>query len=287
MQTYLDCIPCFIRQSLDAVKLATDDQRVQEQIIHHALDLAGKMDFSSSPPAMAQIIHRKIRTLVKNNDPYKQKKQHFNEFALSLFPKFKELVANFGKPLEAAIRLAIAGNIIDLGVKSSLGLPEAEKVINNALTDFFDAAVLEDFKTETENAKNILYLADNAGEIVFDRFLIEQIGADKITFVVKGSAVINDATIDDASAAGLTDIVEVIDNGDDAPGTILASCSKYFQERFKKADLIIAKGQGNYETLSRVRHNIYFILKAKCPVIARDIGCEIGHMILQKTNAHK
>ncbi|OHB60089.1 MAG: hypothetical protein A2Y12_09080 [Planctomycetes bacterium GWF2_42_9] len=285
MQTYLDCIPCFIRQSLDAVKLATDNQKVQEQIIHHALDLAGKMDFCSSPPAMAQIIHRKIRTLVKNDDPYKQKKQHFNEFALSLFPKFKDLIANSEKPFEAAIRLAIAGNIIDLGVISSLGLPEAECVINNALIDSFDATEIGRFKTEAENAKDILYLADNAGEIVFDRFLIEQIGADKITFVVKGSAVINDATIDDSRAAGLTDIVKVIDNGDDAPGTILESCSKYFQERFKKADLIISKGQGNYETLSRVRQNIYFILKAKCPVIARDIGCEIGHMILQKSKA--
>jgi hypothetical protein len=146
---------------------------------------------------------------------------------------------------------------------------------------------LDIFKNAVNNANKVLYLADNAGEIIFDRFLIEQIGVDKITLAVKGSPVINDATIDDAKAAGLTEIVKVIDNGDDAPGTILETCSDEFRQYFENADMIISKGQGNYETLSRINKNIFFILKAKCPVIARDIGCEIGHMILQRTKLYK
>ncbi|MFA5293792.1 MAG: ARMT1-like domain-containing protein [Phycisphaerae bacterium] len=285
MRTYLDCIPCFVRQSLDAVRLATDDQKMHEQILRQVLDLVGNMDLSTSPPVMAQKIHRKIRQIIKTDDPYKQKKQYFNEFALNFFPKFNDLLAHSTKPFEMAIRLAIAGNIIDLGVKSSLESSEVENIINNAILHPFDLSNVNIFKNAVDNANDILYLADNAGEIVFDRFLIEQIGTDKITLVVKGSPVINDATIDDAKAAGLTDIVDVIDNGDDAPGTILENCSKEFQERFKKADLIIAKGQGNYETLSGIDKNIFFILKAKCPVIARDIGCKIGHMILQKNKS--
>ena len=117
--------------------------------------------------------------------------------------------------------------------------------------------------------------------------MIEQLPIEKVTVAVKGSPVINDATMEDAMLAGLGRIVEVIDNGSDAPGTILESCSGYFQERFGKADLVIAKGQGNYETLSDIDKNIFFILKAKCPVIARDIGCEVGQMIFQKTKAFK
>ena len=133
---------------------------------------------------------------------------------------------------------------------------------------------------DAANAQDILYLADNAGEIVFDRLLIEQLPMQKITVVVKGFPIINDATMEDAVAAGLTEIVSVIDNGSDAPGTILEICSDAFVSRFEQADLIITKGQGNYETLSDIDKNIYFILKAKCPVIASDLGCPIGQMVL-------
>jgi len=116
--------------------------------------------------------------------------------------------------------------------------------------------------------------------------LIEQLPAEKVTVVVKARPVINDATMEDAKVAGLTEIVEVIDNGSDVPGTILESCSQTFRNRFAKADLIIAKGQGNYETLSDVEKNIFFILKAKCSVIAKDLGCEVGEMILRKSKAY-
>jgi hypothetical protein len=113
--------------------------------------------------------------------------------------------------------------------------------------------------------------------------LVEQIGPGRITLVVKGSPVINDATMVDAENVGMTELVEVIDNGSDAPGTILSDCSKSFLERFERADVVIAKGQGNYETLSKVEKEIYFVLKAKCPVIANDIGCEVGDLILRKS----
>ncbi len=283
MQICLDCIPCFARQALDAARMATNNVQKQEQIVRQVLEMVSNIDLKISPPAMAQQIHRKIKSIVKIDDPYKEKKEHFNEFALGLFSKFKALIANSEKPLETAIRLAIAGNIIDLGAKSSISTDEAQDVINNSLTDPFDASEIDLFKSAISKAKDILYLGDNAGEIVFDKFLIWQIGADKITFVVKGSPILNDATMEDAKAAGITNIVRVIDNGDDAPGTILESCSKEFRDRFEKADLIISKGQGNYETLNDVDKNIFFILKAKCHVVAEQLDCEIGTMILRST----
>ena len=146
----------------------------------------------------------------------------------------------------------------------------------------FDNAQIGSFKEATEQAEEIFYLTDNAGEIVLDRLLIEQLPYEKVTLVVKGKPVINDATIEDAELAGLPRIVHVIDNGSDGPGTILESCSQSFRDRFTNADLVIAKGQGNYETLSNINKNIFFLLKAKCPVIANHIGCEVGSFVFRR-----
>ena len=130
-------------------------------------------------------------------------------------------------------------------------------------------------------AKDILYLGDNAGEIVFDRLFIEQMPHEKVTYVVRGEPIINDVTIEDAREVDMFDLVDVIDNGSDAPGTILETCSHEFQQRFASSDLVIAKGQGNYETLSDVNKRIFFLLQVKCPVIAKDIGFEVGSFIVK------
>jgi len=285
MRTFLDCIPCFVRQALDSARLATDDERIHEQVVRETLRLAADLDMSQSPPAIGQQIHRLIRKLIGNNDPYYELKQQFNRLAMRMCVELAERVRGSEDPLETAIRLAIAGNIIDLGVKTSIAESDVERIINDSLTADFDGQQIKEFRNAVSQAEKILYLADNAGEIVFDCLLIEQLPYEKITVVVKGEPVINDATMEDAKFAGLTNIVEVIDNGSDAPGTILETCSRAFRERFEDADLIIAKGQGNYETLSDIDKNIFFILKSKCPVIARDLGCEIGEMILKKSKS--
>jgi len=287
MKTFLDCIPCFVRQALDSAKLATDDEQIHEQVVREALRMAADLEMSQSPPAIGQKIHRLIRRLIGDNDPYQRIKEQFNNLALKLYPELKKRVTESEDPFATAVRLAIAGNIIDFGVKTSLTESDVEKTIEQSLLDHFDDNRIQGFKEAVTQAEKILYLADNAGEIVFDRLLIEQLPVKRVTVVVKGEPVINDATMEDAVTAGLDKIVEVIDNGSDAPGTILESCSQSFRDRFDKADLIIAKGQGNYETLSDIDKNIFFILKAKCPVIARDIGCEVGEMILQKSNSFK
>ena len=285
MQIFLDCISCFVRQALDSARLATDDERIHEQVVREVLRLASDLDMSQSPPAIGQQIHRLIRKLVGQNDPYHQIKERFNKLALKFYPELKERVRISEDPFATAVRLAIAGNIIDFGVNSSLEESCVKETISDSLSGYLDPKQIQAFKDAVTSAEKILYLADNAGEIVFDRLLIEQLPAEKVTVVVKGRPIINDATMEDAEFAGLTEIVEVIDNGSDAPGTILKTCSQTFRNRFENADLIIAKGQGNYETLSDADKNIFFILKAKCPVIARDLGCEVGEMILRKSEA--
>lgn len=287
MKTYLDCIPCFVRQALDAARHCTENENVHEQVVRGVLSLSKDLDMRQSPPATGQQIHKLIRELVKVDDPYHGVKQRFNDAALKLYPKMRQLIIESKDPLKTAVCLAIAGNIIDFGVKSQLRESELEETIEQCLSEEFSSPQLENFRKAIEQAEDILYLADNAGEIVFDRLLIEQLSVEKVTVAVKGYPVINDATMEDAVIAGLPEIVDVIDNGSDAPGTILPSCSQSFRDYFDKADLIIAKGQGNYETLSDINKNIFFILKAKCPVISRNIGCEVGEMILQQTKAFK
>jgi uncharacterized protein with ATP-grasp and redox domains len=283
MRIYLDCIPCFVRQGLDAARLATNDEQIHEKVVREVLRLAAELDVRHSPPAIGQQIHRLIRELVGKEDPYRQIKKHFNNLALNLYPELRKQVINSNDKLETAIRLAIAGNVIDFGVNGSVNESDLNKAIIESLTADFDSTQLHSFQDAIEKAEEILYLADNAGEIVFDRLLIEQLPLEKVTVVVKGKPVINDATMEDAVVAGLPRIVDVIDNGSDGPGTILENCSQKFRKRFEDADLIVAKGQGNYETLSDAEKNIFFILKAKCPVIARELGCEVGRMILRRS----
>lgn len=281
MQIYLECLPCFIRQALEAARLATEDEQTHEQVLREVLRLALDMDMSQSPPAIGRQIHRVIRRQVGHRDPYRELKQRHNRFAMQLCTELRKRLNNAADPWETAIRLAIAGNIIDLGVKTDISETAIESTLNESLTADFDSQQVDAFKQAVHQAEQILYLTDNAGEIAFDRLLIEKMPTDKVTVAVKGKPVINDATREDAEMVGLTRIVEVIDNGSDAPGTILATCSRVFQDRFKEADLVIAKGQGNYETLNDSERDIFFILKAKCPVIARDLHCAVGDMILQ------
>jgi damage-control phosphatase, subfamily I len=287
MRIYLDCIPCFVRQSLDAARHATADEQIHEQVVREVLALAKDMDLSQSPPLIGQQIHRLIRKIVGVEDPYRSLKRRFNDVVLKMYDQMRNLIIGSKDPLGTAVRLAIAGNIIDFGVKSDLSEAELSETIDQCLSAELSDFQLEAFRSAVNNAEDILYLTDNAGEIVFDRLLIEQLPVEKITVAVKGSPVINDATMEDAVHVGLTEIVKVIDNGSDAPGTVLQSCSESFRNHFDKADLVIAKGQCNYETLSDVNKNIFFILKVKCPVISRNIGCGVGEMILQRTKASK
>ncbi len=275
MRTSLECIPCFVRQTLEAVRFATRETRVHERLLREVLRAAAEMNLEQSPPAMAQQIHRKLRTLTGVDDPYRGVKDRFNRMAMAMLPEMAAEVARSDDPLATAVRLAIAGNVIDLGVDGNLTEAEAERAIGNMMHEPF-AGNLDELAAAVRTAGSILYLADNAGEIVFDRLLIQQMPTDRVTVAVRGRPILNDVTRLDAEAVGLTDLVEVIDNGSDAPGTLLQDCSDAFRRRFDAADLVIAKGQGNYESLSEVPRDIFFLLKAKCSVIAEHIGMPVG-----------
>ena len=282
MKTYLDCIPCFVRHSLDAVRIATDDERVHAQVLRKALRLADEVDFDESPPVTAQKMHRFIREAAGVEDPYLEIKDRFNKLALAMYPELKRQVESADDPLGAAVRLAIAGNIIDYGTNSEVAHDKVEDAIAESQSRPLDTQALEELREAIDKAEKILYLGDNAGEIVMDRLLVEQLPCEKITFVVRGGPILNDALMEDAETVGLADIVSVIDNGSDAPGTILDDCSEEFRRLFEDAGLVISKGQGNFETLSDVGSGIFFMLQPKCKVLAEHLGCEMGSLVLMQ-----
>ncbi|MBN2137749.1 MAG: DUF89 family protein [Sedimentisphaerales bacterium] len=280
MKTYLDCIPCFVRHCLDSVRMITDDSEIQADVLRRALVFASEVNFDKSPPVTAQKIHRFIREVTGSADPYAKVKKHGNDLAMQMYPELKKSVELSNNALAVAVRLAIAGNIIDYGTDSHISQEKVEKAVGEALRLPLDGHALEVFAEAVDLADDILYLGDNAGEIVFDRLLIEQLPSEKVTFVVRGGPILNDALMADAEAVGLSDIVSVIDNGSDAPGTIFEDCCEDFRRRFEGADMVIAKGQGNYETLSDVGREMFFLLQPKCRVLAEHLSSEIGSLVL-------
>jgi hypothetical protein len=281
MKVYLDCFPCFLRQSIIALRLGTRDELLQERILKSILPEIQIADISMPPAYTTTFIHRKIRQLL-GKDPFKKLKCEYNKIALGLYPSFELLVSQSKDPLWTATRLAIAGNVIDFGIYTSVDIKGTiRKAINHPLAvDEFDI-----FKNAISEADSILYLADNAGEIVFDRILIETLISmgKKVTVVVKGSPVINDSTLEDALEAGLIGICEVIDNGSDAVGTILPWTSSTFQKQFENAELIISKGQGNFETVTGIQKNIFFLFQSKCDVVSKELNLSKGSMLLKKS----
>jgi uncharacterized protein with ATP-grasp and redox domains len=278
----LECIPCFVRQAFKAVSLVTDDQGNRERILRQVVFRLANVSFNKTPPSVGRDIHRIIRHLSGDSDPYLEIKKDSNTLAMKLMPALKELVKSSTNPFETAVRLAIAGNIIDSGQGDHISEEKIKKTISQCLDQSVSKDAIDELKEEIGKASNILYLGDNAGEVFFDRLLIEELNGYPISFVVRGAPTINDALKDDARMAGLDELVAVVDNGSDVPGTIVEECSEEFRRLFFEADLIIAKGQGNYETLSDEQKIMFFLLKAKCPVIANDIGCHEGDMVIVK-----
>ncbi len=279
MKTYLDCYPCFLRQALEAARMAGADERQQKAVLDHVLDVLGQIEPSSTPPEIGDQAHRIVRQEVSNSDPYRAAKEASTRQALALYPRLRSLLAEANDPLEVGVRLSIAGNIIDL---AAFGEYDLWGTVERVLAQPFainDGVALRETLSGVEQ---VLYLADNAGETVFDRVLIEAL-AMPVIYAVKGGPILNDATREDALAAGVDRVAEVTSTGSNALGTILDRCSEEFRRLYDEAGLVIAKGQANYETLSEESTTkIFFLLQAKCPVIARDMGVPAGSIVLKQ-----
>jgi len=277
MKTFLDCIPCFVNQALRAGRMVTEDEKQLKMLLDRIGCRIKDIPMDHTPPEMGLIIYDEVRKITGIEDPYKeQKKLHIAE-AKRLYSKLKKILAEAEDPLLTAIRIAIAGNVIDLGMDKDFHI---EQDLNTILAQDFAVCDIEAFREVLWMAESILYLGDNAGESVFDKLLIETIHKP-VTYVVRERPIINDVTEEDAIASGLHEVAEIISSGSPAPSTILPLCTPDFIRRFNEADMVISKGQGNYEGLSDSDRPVFFLLKAKCPVIARDIGVREDDIVLK------
>ena len=287
MKTYLDCIPCFFRQALEGARIVQASPKQQKQIIDGFARRIPKISLTSSPPEIAHFGYTLLNKISRNGDPYKDIKQKSNRCALRLLGKLRNKVNRSKDRILTALELAIAGNVIDFGVKNNLNVKaELKRILAEESRAIHKKTIFHysKFVCALKMAKNILYLADNAGEVVFDRVLVEEIKRTypnkAIYYTVKAKPIINDALLEDAKVCGIDKIVRVISNGTDAPGTILALCSKEFKRIYKSADMIISKGQGNFESLSQEKRPIFFLFMVKCPVVAKETGCKMGDIVL-------
>ncbi len=282
MQSYTECIPCFVRQAHDALTRVGRDERMNHQALQRILVEAAAFPLDHSPPLMAQTIHRIIREELRNVDPYAQIKTESTRMALELADEARGVIAASIDPFKMAVRFSIAGNIMDFALAASWDRLDLDHFIENTRLRALDDEAVERLRAAARKARSILVLGDNCGETVFDRLLIEQLPPAQLYYAVKGRPVINDATLPDAQAAGLDEVAELVENGSDAPGTVLEDCSEAFCRLFEKADLVIAKGQANYESLDGAARPIFFLTQVKCPVIGRDLGEPVGSWVVRE-----
>lgn len=264
--------------------MVSEDPAVHERVVREALRAAAELELDASPPTIAQRMQHRIRQLSGADDPYEPLKRRANSVMMAALPDLSAEVRAAEDPLSAAIRLAIAANTIDVGASGAESIRSVERQLQAARAWAF-AGDVEELRAAVASARTILFLTDNSGEVVVDRLLAEQLPLERVTFAVRGAPVLNDATMADARVTGLDRLAEVIDNGSDAPGTVLSDCSAEFRRRFRAADLVIAKGQGNYESLSDEPCDIFFLFAVKCEVAAQHSGLPRGTRALLRSRA--
>lgn len=280
MKTFLDCLPCFLKQALKAGRVATSDEQIIKEILDKVGDSIKDIPLENTPPETGGLIYKIVSDITGIKDPYHKIKQENIAHALEIFPEYHNKVISLKdrkERLALAVSIACAGNVIDLGVDRVFDL---RKDIDEAIKVDFKIWDFALFYEKLNTAKTILYIGDNSGEAVFDRILLEQLDC-QVIFATRGIPVLNDITLNEAHQIGLHKFAKVISSGVTTPGAITKLCNAEFRDIFHNADIIIAKGQGNYEALSTENRDIFFLLKAKCPVIAQDAGVEVEDFIFE------
>jgi uncharacterized protein with ATP-grasp and redox domains len=274
-----DCIQCHRLQADKLFLKHHINQQESQKIkasVEQFIDSRDKQTLSS--PEVSRFVYNKIKEVTGIEDLYAVEKQHYNELMMGFEDEIRNRINQSAQPFETALRYALAGNIIDFGPPQSFDVVKTLSEAASKIPAIDDSKALYE---ALQKANTVLYLGDNAGEIVLDKLFIETIHHPNLYFATRGSYVINDITLQDAESTGMTTIAKVISNGDNAPSTVLKTCSDEFREIFEKADVIISKGQGNLEGLIHEReYNIFFLLMVKCQVIGDIIGIKKGNSVV-------
>jgi len=276
MRSYPECVGCTIDQGLRTARIATDDERLHERVVLEIVDRLQQFDFSLAPAVNSMIAYDTVAAVTGNPDPFRAKKREHNDIALAMEHELDRIVESALDKLHTALQLSAAGNVIDMGVMRSFDIKGA---VHQVLEQGFAADDYTEFRQSLAVAEEVLLVGDNAGEIVFDKPLVKALSEHAgVIYSVKSAPIINDATMEDAEYTGMTEIATVVATGTGAIGAPPDLVSDEFREVLDRSDLIVAKGQGNFETMDVLPHDIFFILKAKCPVVARELGVKLNEV---------
>ncbi len=278
MEVFLDCIPCALRQGLEVSRIATESIELQEEIMAEAIRFLENYKACKNSPEICMYIHRIVKEKTGIEDPYSEIKKRDIHTAFQLYPKLKEYVNSKREHIHWALKVAATGNVLDSAVNSDIDIKECIKTELQMPFKIYDGQI---FEKQLAKARSILIIGDNAGETVFDRILIEELPDIDVIYAVRGAPIINDTTDFEARSSGIHNYARIISSGSEMPGTMLEECEKAFLDIFYSADIVVSKGQGNYETLSDCNRDIYFLLKAKCPVLSRLLGVGINEYVFK------
>ncbi len=278
MEIFLDCLPCVLRQVLEASRMTTDKHETQAKIMEESIEILTDYKSYRCSPDIVKDMHQVVKRLTGASDPYKTIKERDINAAKKVEPFLKHYLEQKQNELYWALKIAATGNIIDSAIYNDISI---ESSIERELAKEFSICDIDLLEEKLKTANSILMIGDNAGETVFDRVLIKHLAGYKITYVVRSEPIINDATLQDAYDSGLNDYADIITTGCGAPGAILNQCSTEFLSAFNSADIVISKGQGNFEALSDCRRPVFFLLKAKCSMIAARLGVDLNDYVFK------
>lgn len=285
MKTNLECIACSLRHALRTIRVTTDDETMHATVLRQATAYLSQTSWDIDPITLADGINQLIYRLTGVDDPYKTLKHQSNEEVLRLYPELQELVRKSDDPILTACKLSVAGNIMDFGVHDDFNI---HQTIQHVLNTDFAVDHYDRFKTSLKEASSLLLFADNAGEIVFDKLLLEtileQYVLHRITVVVKGIPILNDITMEDVHQIGLADLPNIRfltvngrNNGNHRGSVWLhPEAEQLIQEH----DVAISKGQANYEIMNELQ-GVFCLLIAKCDIVGNDTGTYNGALIFQ------
>lgn len=271
------CSDCLLKTYRRLFDKFNTPAKEQHDFLIYFKELIRVHDLATTPEIQRELSLR-FNSISGVADPFAEEKAESNRVALELYNEWKPKVTASTHPFELVLRLSIAGNIMDYGANNSFDIHQTIEFVNSADFAIDHTKLLEQ---AINRAKRILYLGDNAGEIVFDKLFLETIAHPDVIFAVRGGIALNDATMQDAEAIGMDSVASMISNGFDAPSTVLAECSPEFLTAYHSADLIISKGQGNLEGLIDENDpRIFFLLMVKCDLMAEKLNVVKGSFVV-------
>ena len=276
------CIPCIVKQSYTLSRLlGVEDENLQSKIIYETMNLLLEEKDTPTAPHFSGKLQSIINKNLNGTASFKEMKERNRETAEKYIKYLKTMVEASTDKLETAIRISITGNTIDLGANPNFDL---EREINIITSNQINLDSLGLFRKDLKKANRILFIADNYEEALFDKISIEQLIPKEVVFAVRSKEILNDITLEDAKSLGIDKLCKVIESGSTISGTAMEQVSNEFLDYFNNADLVISKGQGNFETLLNSKRKIYFLFKIKCEPIAELCGYPAGTGLIYTNN---